>query len=127
MSETETITLAVSASTGEPIYKQLMDQVRRMIASQQLAPGQAMPSVRQLALQLEVNPMTISKAYSFLEAEGLLVRQRGKGMFVAKETMNTVEPEDRLSLLKPTIEKLKREAKDLDIDLETIIDLLKKD
>lgn len=54
-----------------------------MISSSQLRPGEALPSVREVALTHAVNPMTISKAYSLLEAEGLLERQRGKAMTVA--------------------------------------------
>ncbi|QLG88539.1 GntR family transcriptional regulator [Chitinibacter bivalviorum] len=66
-----------------PIYRQIQDQVRRLIAGGQLAPGDALPSVREVAEAQAVNPMTISKAYSLLEAEGLLERQRGKPMTVA--------------------------------------------
>ncbi|QZA82412.1 GntR family transcriptional regulator [Deefgea piscis] len=67
-----------------PIYRQIQDQVRRLIAGGQLLPGTALPSVRELAEIHAVNPMTISKAYSLLEAEGLLTRQRGKAMTVAE-------------------------------------------
>ncbi|MBM5573301.1 MULTISPECIES: GntR family transcriptional regulator [Deefgea] len=67
-----------------PIYRQIQDQVRRLIAGGQLLPGTALPSVRELAEIHAVNPMTISKAYSLLEAEGLLARQRGKPMTVAE-------------------------------------------
>ena len=53
--------------SGVPIYRQILDQVRRMVASGQLAPGAELPSVRELAIKHAVNPMTISKAYSLLE------------------------------------------------------------
>ena len=68
----------VNPQSGTPIYRQLVEQVRRLILSGQLAPGTALPSVRELALEHAVNPMTISKAYAILESEGLLVRNRGK-------------------------------------------------
>ena len=58
----------LSPSSGEPIYRQLIAQIKRMIASGQLKAGEYLPSVRQLATDLEVNPMTISKAYGFLES-----------------------------------------------------------
>ncbi|MDX1968768.1 MAG: GntR family transcriptional regulator [Planctomycetaceae bacterium] len=72
----------IHPSSGVPIYRQLMDQVRVLVASGRLAAGDLLPSVRQLAEQLEVNMMTISKAYAKLEADGVLERDRGVGMRV---------------------------------------------
>ena len=71
--------------SGEPIYRQLFEQIRRMVASGQLAPGTPLPSIRELALQHAINPMTVSKVYSMLEAEGVLERNRGKPMTVAAQ------------------------------------------
>ncbi len=73
----------LNPQSGTPMYRQLVDQVRRLIASGQLKAGEPLPSVRELALEHAVNPMTISKAYSQLEGEGLLLRNRGKPMTVA--------------------------------------------
>ena len=70
-------------SDAVPIYRQIVEQVRRRIASGSLAAGEELPSVRALALEHAINPMTVSKAYSLLEAEGLLERRRGMGMVVA--------------------------------------------
>ncbi len=67
---------------GVPIYRQVMDQVRRQILIGHLAPGAQIESVKGLAARLKVNPMTISKAYAFLVEEGLLERRRGVGLFV---------------------------------------------
>ena len=69
--------------SGVPIYRQLLDQIRRMAASGQLPPGTELPSIRDLALQHAINPMTVSKVYTLLEAEGVLERNRGKPMTVA--------------------------------------------
>jgi GntR family transcriptional regulator len=73
----------VYPSAGAPIYQQLMQQVKFQIASGRLATGDYLPSVRETAVELSVNPMTVSKAYSLLEREGTLVRDRGQGMRVA--------------------------------------------
>ena len=70
--------------SGVPIYRQLSEQIRRMAASGQLPVGTELPSIRDLALQHAINPMTVSKVYSLLEAEGVLERNRGKPMTVAK-------------------------------------------
>ena len=75
--------LQIDHHSGQPIYRQVMDQVRRQIMAGQLREGERMVSVRELAGQLKVNPMTISKAYGLLEMEGLLQRRRGVGLFVA--------------------------------------------
>jgi GntR family transcriptional regulator len=69
-------------SSGVPIYRQIVDQVHALIAGGKLRPGDLLPSVRQVAQAAEINPMTVSKAYSRLEVEGLVERIRGQGMRV---------------------------------------------
>jgi len=76
--------LEIDHHSGQPIYRQVIEQIRRQIIAGQLGEGTQLVSVRELAGQLKVNPMTISKAYSLLEREGLLERRRGVGLFVAK-------------------------------------------
>ncbi len=72
----------VHPSSGVPIYRQIMDQVRSLVAAGNLGDGDMLPSTRELAAALEVNMMTVSKAYSKLEADGAVVRVRGRGMRV---------------------------------------------
>jgi len=67
-----------------PIYRQLIDQVRRAIARGGLRPGERLPSVRQLSRDLVVNPNTIARAYTELEREGTLITQQGRGVFIAE-------------------------------------------
>lgn len=83
--------------------------------------GELLPSVRQLASELTVNPMTISKAYSQLEAKGVVVRLRGKGMAVAQ-----IHSEDAAALLVPLINTLLQQAAQLNIDIDTLISEIKK-
>jgi GntR family transcriptional regulator len=80
--------LDIDFHSGVPIYRQVVVQVQRLILSGVLAEGHQMESVRDLSGRLKVNPMTISKAYSTLESEGLLQRRRGVGLFVALLTDN---------------------------------------
>jgi GntR family transcriptional regulator len=77
------VLLQIDYHSGQPIYRQVIDQIRRQVMAGQLCEGEQLPSVRDLAAQLRVNPMTISKVYSLLEMEGLLERRRGVGLFVA--------------------------------------------
>ena len=117
--------LQISPSSGVPIYRQVVEQVTRMIAGGQLAPGDFLPSVRQLAMQLEVNPMTISKAFSVLEMKGLVERLRGKGM-VVKAIQEQGSVEQRLTMLQPLVVSLIEQSKQLDIDQETVVTWLTK-
>ena len=73
----------VFPNSGLPIYRQIIDQVRRHVSAGRFEPGDFLPSVRQVALELEVNPMTVSKAYSLLERDGLVELVRGQGMRIA--------------------------------------------
>ena len=74
---------SVSPSSGVPIFRQIIDQVVAMVAAGVLAPGEMLPSTREMAKHLEVNMMTVSKAYSRLEADGVAERIRGRGMQVS--------------------------------------------
>ncbi|MBN2182195.1 MAG: GntR family transcriptional regulator [Sedimentisphaerales bacterium] len=76
--------LEIDHHCGIPIYRQIIDRIRRQIMAGQIQEGRRLTSVRELAAQLRVNPMTVSKAYAMLESEGLLERRRGVGLFVAK-------------------------------------------
>ena len=82
---------ALNAASGTPIYRQLIDQTTQLIASGRLAPGDLLPSVRAVAAQLGVNPMTVSKAYSLLERDGVVVRRRGMGMVVSDLKIDVAE------------------------------------
>jgi GntR family transcriptional regulator len=76
--------LEIDHHSGVPIYRQIKDQVREQIMAGRLKEGDQLVSVRELAAQLKVTPVTVSKAYSAMEAEGLLERRRGIGLFIAK-------------------------------------------
>lgn len=116
---------SIVPGSSAPIYRQLVDQVRRLVAGGQLAPGDALPSVREVALQLAVNPMTVSKAYGLLELEGVLERRRGVGMLVAERSPDTGALDDRTALLRPSLERAAREARELELDPDTVLSLFK--
>ena len=89
-------------SSATPIYRQIVDQVERAVASGTLAAGDDLPSVRAVAQHYVVNPMTVSKAYSLLELQGLVERRRGIGMII-RASMATGLPE-RVAQLRPALE-----------------------
>jgi len=76
--------LRVTPGGNRPIYRQIIDQVRQAVATGELAVGDALPSVRQLAEELVLNHNTVAKAYAELVREGVLESQHGRGVFVAK-------------------------------------------
>ena len=105
----------LNPQSGVPIYRQLLDQVRRMVSSGQLQPGAALPSIRDLALLHAINPMTISKAYCLLEAEGLLERHRGKPMTVASQSTARPQLSKRLQQIEPLLDQVVLAARQLQI------------
>ena len=98
-----------------------MDQVYGMIACGILRPGATLPSVRQLAKQLAVNPMTLSKAYGKLEQEGILTRRPGIGMVVRDKPNHQTQLTQRMALLKPSLEQAALQAKQLDIPPQVVL------
>jgi GntR family transcriptional regulator len=114
----------VNVGTSEPIYRQLMEQLRRQIAGGQLQAADTLPSVREVAASLGVNPMTVSKAYSMLEAEGLLERRRGVGMVIAINAARIGNHQERLELIKPALQRLAAEAHQLELEPAQVIALL---
>ncbi len=116
----------LNPQSGTPIYQQLVDQVKRLVAGGQLAPGTELPSVREMAQQHTVHPMTISKAYSLLEAEGVLERHRGKPMRVAALKRNQSTVAAKLKQLEPQLDALALSAKQLELSNGDLIAELRK-
>lgn len=79
------LALHINASSGVPIYRQIIDAVTGAVLSGQLHSGDQLPAVRAVARELTVNPLTVLKAYNHLEMQGILVTRRGRGTFVADE------------------------------------------
>ncbi|GAB2852024.1 GntR family transcriptional regulator [Pseudoduganella ginsengisoli] len=102
----------IAPASPVPIYRQIVEQVRRLVAGGQLKPGEELPSVRAVAQLHAINPMTVSKAYSMLETEGLLVRRRGVGMAVA-DGQGGAAPVDKAALLRPALEAAAQTAHQL--------------
>lgn len=111
----------LNPQSGTPIYRQLIDQVRWLVASGRLQPGDELPSVRELAVRHAVNAMTISKAYSLLEAEGILSRQRGKLMTVAADAGQGESKGARLERLGDLIAPLATAARQLELKTDDVL------
>ena len=103
-----------------------VEQIARLIAGGHLAPGAELPSVREVALDHAVNPMTISKAYALLEADGLLERQRGKPMRVAARRRNQAALTERLGQLEGSVQQLVLAARQLEVGKKDLVSLINK-
>ena len=89
-----------------PIYEQIVEKFRHLILSGALPPGSRMPSVRQLAMDLSINPNTIQRAYNQLEQEGLIYPVKGKGNFIAdSECVRKISRKSYLEEMKTLVKK----------------------
>ncbi|QQX80235.1 GntR family transcriptional regulator [Shewanella sp. KX20019] len=114
--------LNVNPSSGEPIYKQLSEQIVRLIVGGQLQSEQVLPSVRQMAEHLTVNPMTVSRAVQQLVEQGWLERRRGQPTRVALREQS--DPTSNGQLLHPQIDAVIEQAKQLGMSLDALQTLL---
>ncbi len=83
----------IDPASGVPFYRQIIDQIKYAIARSGLKQGDQLPTVRQLAVDLAINPNTVSKAYSQLEILGILETQQGSGTFISKQEVKVPELE----------------------------------
>jgi GntR family transcriptional regulator len=115
--------LRIESSSGVPILRQIADQIRSHCAAGTLVPGDRLPSVRNLAKELAVNPNTILHVYERLTAEGLLERRQGDGTFVSANLPRGQAKAER-ELLVSEIDRLAHRATDLGIDGDEIHQML---
>jgi len=95
-SETFEFAFRLDAHSGVPVYRQLIDQVQGAIATHQLQAGDQLPTVRQVAVDLAINPNTVLRAYREMEIRGVLDTQQGTGTFIAdKQTPPSAKERDR--------------------------------
>jgi GntR family transcriptional regulator len=79
------VQILIDPRSDRPVYQQIIDHIKREIALKRLLPGEQLPTVRELAQHLVINPNTIGKAYKYLEQEGILTTRPGAGAFVSQE------------------------------------------
>ena len=117
--------LHITPGDGAPIYRQIIDQVKHLVAAGRLKPGDEMPPIRGLAQQLLINPNTVARAYRELEAQGVLQSRQGSGTVVA-DGGSPLARGERLRLLTAQVDRLLAESRQLGFELETVVDLVQK-
>ena len=108
----------IDAGSGVPVYRQLVEQVRREVMLGRMHPGDQLPSLNEVVKALAINPNTVAKAYSELEHEGLVVRRQGVGTFIA--TTATARPVPAPPALFSSLLRWVRRARDAGMSAEQI-------
>ena len=117
--------LYIATSDGVPIYLQIANQVKHLVASQRLSPGDEIPPIRVLAHQLLVNPNTVARAYLELERSGGVVKRHGSGTFVSDQG-SPLARKERLKILAERVDALLTEARHLEVAPEDLLKLIKE-
>ena len=115
----------VSPSDGVPIYQQIVNQVTYLISSGRLEAGAELPPIRTLAEQLLINPNTVARAYRELERAGAVEKRRTTGTYVSGG-VSPLARRERLKILARRADALVAEARQMDVSLDELIDLLRQ-
>jgi GntR family transcriptional regulator len=116
----------IDSSDGVPIYLQIVNQVKYLVASGRLEPGEEMPPIRVLAAQLVVNPNTVARAYLELERAGIVTKRQGAGTYVSEPSSSSLTHRSKLKLLKPRADSLVVEANHLGVTLPDLLELVRE-
>ena len=117
--------LHITATDGTPIYLQIVQQIKSLVASGRLAPGEELPPIRVLADQLVVNPNTVARAYRELAAAGVLTNRRTAGTYVADGASPRAQ-EQCVEILAERVDALLAESRQLGVDLEELLGLVRQ-
>ena len=115
----------ITTSDGVPIYLQVVNQVKYLVAAGRLKAGEELPPFRTLAEKLVVNPNTIARAYRELEVSGIVEKRRTAGTYVTDQG-SPLARRERTKILSDRIDQLLAEAGHMDVSLEEVIKLLQQ-
>ena len=117
--------IAIDIKSGVPFYRQIIEQIKFAIASGELEPGDRLPTVRQLAVDLSINPNTVIRAYRELEIEGVLDTQQGSGTFVGNEKPE-VNRLEKQRMLDQILTELLARASSYGLSLDDVLEGLRQ-
>jgi GntR family transcriptional regulator len=116
--------IQIITQDGTPIYQQIVNQVKYLVASARLKPGDEIPPIRTLAEQLTINPNTVARAYLELERSGVVYKRHGMGTYVSEGRPPPGRRRDRTKTLTNCADKLLTEALCAGIDFDELIEIL---
>ena len=117
--------LRVSPTDGVPIYQQIVNQVKYLVAAGRLAPGEELPPIRTLAERLAINPNTVARAYRELEVAGVVIKRGTTGTFVS-DAGSPLARKERVRILTERIDALLAEARQLGFSSDELFDLIRR-
>ena len=115
----------ISQHEGVPIYRQIINQIKFQVAAQRLKSGDELPSIRELAEQLLINPNTVARAYRELESAGVVVSRRGSGTCVA-DNGSPLRRAEKMKILADRAAGLVAEASQLGVDVDDVVKLVRQ-
>ena len=115
----------ISTKDGVPIYLQVVNQIKYLVAAGRLTAGEELPPIRVLAEQLLVNPNTVARAYRELETEGIVEKRRTAGTYVSDQG-SPLARRERLKILTDRIDALVAEAIQMNVDLDDVLKLVQQ-
>ena len=115
--------IIISNSSGEPIYEQIVKQIKNHILTGVLEEGASLPSIRNLAQELRISVITTKRAYEELEREGFIHTMPGKGSFVSGQNKELLR-EKRIKIIEEKLQEAIEESRLLDLSLEELKDML---
>lgn len=118
--------IKINLADGVPLYRQIVNQIRYMVATGVLAVGDELPPIRTLALELKVTPNTIVKAYGELEAAGVVRKRHGSGTFVSDSGPSRLATKERRRIIEERIDALLAEARQLDFSLDDLFKAIQR-
>jgi GntR family transcriptional regulator len=113
----------ITANDGVPPYRQIVNQVKYLVACGRLTAGEELPPIRVLALRLRINPNTVARAYRELEHDGVVAKRSTAGTFVA-DAGSPLARRERLKVLAARADALLADARQMDVPLHEVIELL---
>ena len=115
----------ITANDGVPIYLQIVNQVKYLVAAGRLATGEELPPIRVLAERLVVNPNTVARAYRELEAAGVVEKRRTAGTYVS-DGGSAAAKRERVKILTERVDALLAESRQLDIGVDEVVELIRR-
>ena len=117
--------LHISPKDGVPIYRQIVNQVKYLVGSGRLVPGEELPPIRVLAEQLVVNPNTVARAYAELEHAGIVTKRHGSGTYVS-DNGSPLKRAEKLKILAQRADALVAEARHLEVEISELLDVVRE-
>ena len=118
------VRFSLDPASGVPFYRQIIQQIQQAILARRLEPGDRLPTIRALAIELKINPNTIAKAYGELEIRGIVTTQVGSGTYVSDKRID-MEDAERAKKMEAAVARFVRDMEALGMERPAMLDLVR--